>query len=859
MLRTWLRSLFARKTTTSTKTLRQTRRPTSFKPTFEALEAREMLTATSGFDFFTMNSSNLHHSASAVAGNHMLVRLDNSGNLSEQNASGGWTNLDTSVQSFSIAGNGMVVDMRYDGRIAEQPTAGSPDHWTTIDTGAQGFAIAGNGMVVDLESNGYLQEQTTAGAPTTNGTNLDTGVQSFAIAGNGMVVDMRYNGRIAEQLTTANVPNSWTTVDTGAQAFAIAGNGMVVDLESNGYLQEQTVYGSPMNNGTNLDTGVASFAVAGNGMVVDMRYNGRIAEQPTAGSPDHWTLLDSGAQSFAIAGDGMVIKLTAGALYEQAAAGSSSFGPSPLRSGVLSFGIAGNGMVVDLDSNNQVSEQTLAGSPSNWTDLDDGATSIGIAGNGMVVDLRGGRIAVQTTAGSPYNWVNLGQGGLPIQSFAINGAGHIVELTTPATGGFLYEFMQPVIGGAVQIGQGIQSFAINGAGYVVELTTPATGGNLYEFMQPGNGGALSIGQGVQSFAINGAGHVVELASGNLYEFMVPGPGGAVSIGQSIQSFFINSTGDVVELTTSHNIYDFIQPGVGGAIQYGLGGLDTTQWINNEPNYSGKITVNGPLTNVAITGLPPGLSYTVSGNTINILGEPSQLGQFTPVVTASLVGMPSFTTSETCSLTIGVGPAYYFCLSTTSPSTIASGDFVTIHVTAYDQYGNVATSYNNSAVEVDYGNMNTTIPMSNGCGGLTNFPLYNTSGSVVETKFTAHDGQINRSTSVVFDITPAPQPPPPPPPPPPVRHPSGWFVSYSGSFDYHGINGSALVNENLALPYPVAAGDLYTAGQDAVLYENTYLLQKFESLYGTGFFGTLTITLEYYDANGSLAAYNQFSN
>jgi GH24 family phage-related lysozyme (muramidase) len=62
----------------------------------------------------------------------------------------------------------------------------------------------------------------------------------------------------------------------------------------------------------------------------------------------------------------------------------------------------------------------------------------------------------------------------------------------------------------------------------------------------------------------------------------------------------------------------------------LGPLAPTQWKLNQPGYDGTIHVSGgsgTYTNEVVTGLPAGLRYTLSGNTISVTGTPTQAGTF----------------------------------------------------------------------------------------------------------------------------------------------------------------------------------------------------------------------------------------
>jgi hypothetical protein len=137
-----------------------------FRPSFEALETREVLSVT-------------------VPG----FTLDNGGNL--YNTSGAQQQLiDTGVRSFALANN-QVCDLHYNSVLESMNSDGSG--LVVLDLNVQSFAVNGAGHVVDLETNGGLYEFT-APASTSSWVRLDYNVQSFAVNGAGHVVDLDTNG-----------------------------------------------------------------------------------------------------------------------------------------------------------------------------------------------------------------------------------------------------------------------------------------------------------------------------------------------------------------------------------------------------------------------------------------------------------------------------------------------------------------------------------------------------------------------------------------------------------------------------------------------------------------------------------------
>jgi hypothetical protein len=101
----------------------------------------------------------------------------------------------------------------------------------------------------------------------------------------------------------------------------------------------------------------------------------------------------------------------------------------------------------------------------------------------------------------------------------------------------------------------------------------------------------------------------------------------------------------------------------------LGDLSPKLWMVNQPGYNGTIAVNGGswgYTNLKVTGLPPELHPSLSGNLITISGTPAHSGPISFTVTLQDgTGAPG-----TRSYTLTIEPASYHL--TVSPATLPDG-------------------------------------------------------------------------------------------------------------------------------------------------------------------------------------------
>ena len=90
----------------------------------------------------------------------------------------------------------------------------------------------------------------------------------------------------------------------------------------------------------------------------------------------------------------------------------------------------------------------------------------------------------------------------------------------------------------------------------------------------------------------------------------------------------------------------------------LGGLSSSAWTVNQPGYSGAIIVSGgagPFGNLSATGLPAGVTASLSGNTITLGGTPTAAGTYGNV-DVSVTDADGVTASGAFSITINASPA-----------------------------------------------------------------------------------------------------------------------------------------------------------------------------------------------------------
>ena len=232
--------------------------------------------------------------------------------------------------------------------------------------------------------------------------------------------------------------------------------------------------------------------------------------------------------------------------------------------------------------------------------------------------------------GGTGGYQNLQVSGLPsglsatVLSSTVNGqqSGTITISGTPTQSG-TFTLTTTLQDGNGDTGSGTESLTITAA--------PLTLGNLsptqWDLNEPGYDGTIAVSGGTGSYtnlAVTGlpTGLSAKLSGSTITVSGTPTQSGMFShIAVSLQ----DSNGDKGSRTESLTINSAVTLGV----------LSPTQWDLNEPGYDGTIAVSGgsgTYSNLAVTGLPTGLSAKLSGSTITVSGTPTQIGTFTLTTT-----------------------------------------------------------------------------------------------------------------------------------------------------------------------------------------------------------------------------------
>jgi hypothetical protein len=435
---------------------------------------------------------------------------------------------------------------------------------------------------------------------------------------------------------------------SNVNSFGIGSNGDILTLDVNGNLTDSFTNGKGETTSVR-QAGVESFGIAGKGDVIVLTTQGRLLDLPDLRAPKDAQVIGQDIVSFGVAGNGDVVMRDAlGNVYDQYSLhvpGASKL----IGSNMKSLAIAGNGDPIMLNTPGYVYDQYNPRVPGASRLIGSSVATLAIAGNGDPIMLNG--------PGDVYDQFNTRVNGASIligssvRTLAIAGNGDPIMLNAP--GNVYDQYNTRVNGDSTLIGSSVTTLGIAGDGDPIMLNTP---GNVYDqYNTRVQGASTLIGNSVTAMAIAGNGDPIMLNTpGNVYDqYNTRVNGASTLIGNSVTAVAIAGNGDPIMLNTLGRIYDQYNTRVNGdSTLLKLSSLSKTSWTLGQPGFSGAVAVNIAATGaLSVSGLPPGLRYTSSGNAMTLLGTPTQTGTFTPVVTWSVPGVPWAKLSSTYSLVI----------------------------------------------------------------------------------------------------------------------------------------------------------------------------------------------------------------
>jgi hypothetical protein len=327
------------------------RKANSFRPTFEALEDRQMMASGLG--------------ASLSAG--VLTIQDNqAGDLIHIRQLGG----EVSVDGIAIRTGGTsqsYVSASAVGLIDVQTLAGNDQVWA---------GDIGNPLTLPVMSQGLVVGDTLFSSASPNGIVQTSNVKTAAIAAGGQVISLFTDGSLYRADGAANGKGT-RLASTGVSAFALDGQGDLF-IDWNGWLgraNAATCTGANACWTTLANSGVSAFALDGQGdLFIDWNgWLGRANAATCTGANACWTTLaNSGVSAFALDGQGDLFIDWNGWLGRANAAtctGANACWTTLANSGVSAFALDGQGDLF-IDWNGwlgRANAATCTGANACWT------------------------------------------------------------------------------------------------------------------------------------------------------------------------------------------------------------------------------------------------------------------------------------------------------------------------------------------------------------------------------------------------------------------------------------------------------------------------------------------------------------
>jgi hypothetical protein len=700
--------------------------------------------------------------------NNKVYDLHTSGILDSMNADGSAkAQLDTGVESFAVTPQSVVYELnQMQGGVLEQSVTGQPGTFQQIAQGTTTqFAMAPNGTAYALGTDGVLRYNGGAAGGNCYNISVNGGVESFEVAPSGRVYALTTGGLL--MYSDRGYAPYFSTSANGIASFEIAPSGRVYALTTGGLLMYSDVGYGPYFNTS--DSGVESFTITPTGVVYELnQMQGGVLLQSVTGAPGTFQQIGPGnTTAFAMPPNGTAYALGADGVLRcnQGAAGGNC--NQQLDKSVMSFQVLASGDWLALQGDGKA--------------LVDGQSAYSAGARIIqIVSLTGGLLTLFDTGAVYFDTDprHLGGGGAG-SGLAYSGTLKVLQIV-PVAGGLLTRFdtgavyfdTDPRHLGGAGAGSGL---AYTGTAKIQQIV-PVAGGLLTRFdtgavyfdtdpRHLGGGGAGSAS------VYNGTAKVVQIVpvvgglltlfnTGSVYFDTDPRHLGGGGVGSALA---YNSTATVVQILpaaggvltrfNTGSVYFDTDPrhlgGVGaGSMQFGLSNLSVTQWTSGQPwptlgtiNFTGDVGYG----NLSVNGLPLGLQWSLSGNTITISGTPSQTGPFNVVTSWTVAG--STWLSSTSSLTMNPPVT----LSSTALPVGTSGSAYSATITASG-----GTGYRSVAYTVTSGAIPTGLSFARSNGTLTVSGTPTAPGSV-SFNVTATDSTGSLATASYTLSINAPQP------------------------------------------------------------------------------------------------------
>ena len=178
----------------------------SFRPSFEALEDRYLLSASV--------------LSNAIAGQPEQFTVGSDSQLTEMTASGPRAlcgNLQSIESGVDATGRDALFALLTDGTLGEYTAGGA---WSEVDSNIQSIGASASGTLYELQ-NGTIYKLA-AGSWST----MDHNIQSFAVTASGTLYELQ-NGTIYKLAA-----GSWSTMDHNIQSFSVTANGTFYELQN---------------------------------------------------------------------------------------------------------------------------------------------------------------------------------------------------------------------------------------------------------------------------------------------------------------------------------------------------------------------------------------------------------------------------------------------------------------------------------------------------------------------------------------------------------------------------------------------------------------------------------------------------
>ncbi len=605
-------------------------------------------------------ASGMSEVATDATGNLFGLNCNNNCVYEHALGTGGiWNSVAGGINAMAVDAAGNIFGLNYNNNYVYEHALGTGGIWNPVASGISAIAADGEGNVFGLNYNNNAIYEHALGT-TTIWNQVAADMRAIATDISGNVYGLNVDNGVYEH--APGTTTTWNLVAGNISAIATDATGNLFGLNTNSIVYQHALGTTTIWNP--VAGSITAIAVDGTGNLFGLNTTNTVYEH-ALGTGGIWNPVASGISAIATDGTDNLFGLNSSNSYVYEHALGTKGIWNPVAGGISEMAVDGTGNLFGLNGSNNCVYGHALGTAGIWNSVAANMSAIATDPTGDLLGMNTNNSVYEHAPGTAGTW-NL------VESAVMPGGNSYFALTT---GGYLYsvnlstaqctcvsEAIPLAYAGRITqfvlTSDGSALVALTSGGYLFTASIASMNWvNTTAWATAGDSGTVS------QFAVTPDGKTVfAMTSGGYLYSINPDSGTSAYASYAVSSagtglisqFGLTPDGSaVVALTTGGSLFSAPTATVNWA-EITLNSPAGTQWTVNQPGYTATVAVNSNLPGSwSITGLPPGVTGTPSGNSLVLAGTPTETGNWGSEqrVQWTVQGLPWATVSESYELDV----------------------------------------------------------------------------------------------------------------------------------------------------------------------------------------------------------------